>query len=600
MPGARLLDQVRALRTAAADGLAGQLSGLRAQVAMLMGGGAASVPDTGALEAALLRQMDSPHLIERLIGGHPARLRALLRGRAAADPGLLVRPGGGRDPAWTIGFAWLDVLAATAVETAPQRAQLEAELEPTAAGHEEAGALIRAAFEAWLADPSSALAGKGGAREPAQRALARHRAARLVRLAPHLASPAVWFRTQDIPALADRVRADLAAVADQAGRTREALAQAQLRLGLCAVAAALPGAHDRAATARLWLELAASVGLVLDQGGVSPARLQRLVADLDMLAGAQGEVAGEALADLVPRLVHVLRLLTWTRHQPPAPQAAGETGAAERDSASPLPRPAILLADFGSGPGDPVLNEAFCGLPDLDCGTAELRGTGCGYGRADCAGTTVWLGLPPGAGGAAALEIATRDGLILTTGPRTAPFGPFQIAGDRAVLATAHGTQRRHQADAAPLSVRIRESTEAVILETVARAPDGQAAALRRISILRHDGSIEGCETLREFAPGANLSPAAAAENAARHVLQFFSASSVRCSVSRDGRSIIFSTNCGTAWRLRSKGLDFHCTSGFARLSQGGASGSTLVMGMGAGTGFRGLIELRWRLGRET
>jgi hypothetical protein len=593
--------------------------------------------------------MDSPARIVRLVATDPVPLRALLASEAAVTPALLVTPGPGREPDWTVGFAWLDLLAAGAcgpdladpAHSGPgAEPAVPSALAPEAApvppvrsltgdgiGAEASLAsaeLIRRALEAWISGPGGPVRQEG---------LARLTAARLVRLAPLLADPAPWFRPEQVPGLAARLRDDVASVMAAGRRSDGPVATAELLLGACATVTALPGSLGADQSGALWQELARSFGALLDQGGLTPARLQRIVADLDLLAAAGGDTARGAVADLVPRLIHVLRLLTRTDDTAasmgadaidPAAASTGTgigTGIGTGTRTGPGARgPGICLAGFGSGPGDALLNEAFLASwmgtgATLDTGEQpeavpadrpqgafrpELRGTGCGYGRIDCAGTTVWLGLPPGAGGRAALEIATRDGLILTTGPKGAPFGRFQTAGASHDLRTPATGRRQRARLQSQLSLRVRESAETVIIETVSRHPAGTAIALRRIAIFRTDGSIEGHETFTLPAPQDTAAIDGILDDLPACLVQFFAPPNVQSSASRDGRSVIFRTNCGSAWRLRSKGLDFHCTSGFARVSQDAASGPTLVTGVGAGTGFRGLVELRWHLGRET
>ena len=476
--------------------------------------------------AALLPQA---RRIDRL-GGQSAAVQAAMRsGPTVQAPALLVTPGPDVPPAWSIGFAWLDHLDLTG---APQDL-----------------AMAQGAVAAWLAQ-SGPRGGDG--EEPAELM-----ALRLWRLGARLPDIVPGLEPAGVALLARRIEADLARL--RTARVPGGLAQWRVLVAAIGVARALPGAVAGEGEAALASALCACGARLIEAGGLAPAELQAVAADLDALTGIAavtgdgGAEPADPLAGLLPRLVRALQVVT---------------------------RSDGTLADFGGGPGDPVLCRAFALAP----GPAEAGGAsglmGAGYARASDGPLDVWLGLAPGLG-AAPLEIVAHGIPLLVTGRRRNGAPLFQQARLRGQGAATGPEGRLH--------VRLRSTATGQCLEAVPKG--SQPLMTRRLELMAGGERLQASETLYD------LSGRPQSEGI---VLSFHCAAGVRAVESRDRQSVILATDCGHAWRIRGKALDFHCRTAFCDADRGtGVAPGTLISGTGVGSRTGNITELGWELVRE-
>ncbi len=467
--------------------------------------------------------------IERLGGLSPGMQAAMRNGPTAQSPGLLVTPGPDVPPAWSIGFAWLDHL----------------DLSGTPADR----AMAQGAVTAWLARPDSQ--GRGE-EEPVELI-----AQRLARLAARLPDIVPGVEPAGLALLARRIEADLARL--RQARVPAGLGQWRVLVAAVTLVRAVPGVLAPGGEAALATALAACGARLIESGGLTPAQLQAVAADLDALAAVEAAPDGtaadrvEPLAGLLPRLVRALRVVT---------------------------RPDGTLADFGGGAGDPHLCRAFAMTPAQagEGGAGSLMGAG--YARACDGPLDVWLGLAPGLC-AAPLEIVADGAPLLVTGRRGsgAPF--LQLA--------RHRGQPLAAAPEARLHVRLRATASGQCLEAVPKG--SKPLATRRLELMAGGECLKASETLYD-APGKSLSEGI--------VLAFHCPTGVRAVESRDRQSVILATDSGHAWRIRGNGLDFHCRTAFCEADRGtGVAPGTLILGTGVGSRTGNITETGWELVRE-
>lgn len=495
-----------------------------------------SVGPDPALAAArfspLADQFATARPIERL-GGKSAAVQAALRtGPAAEGPALLVTPGPDVPEAWSLGFAWLDHLDLT---QSPQDL-----------------ALGRAAVEAWLAGAPGA---SGTGEEPVELV-----ALRLARLAARLPALAPTLAPSGRALLARRMEADLARL--RGARVPAGLAQWQVLVAAVSVAKAMPGSLATEGQAALGAALAACGVRLLETGGLAPAALQAVAADLDALTAgvAHGDdlatgdtAAADPLAVLLPRLVRTLQVVT---------------------------RPDGSLADFGGGPGDPVLCKCFAVAPSATEAPTVGSLLGAGYARATDGPLDMWLGLAPGLC-TAPLEIVAHGVPLFVTGRRRSGAPLFQTAAFTGQSTIVRPEGRLH--------VRVRATANGQCLEAVPKG--SQPVVTRRLELMSGGERLVATETLYDQA-GKPPSEGVA--------LRFHCPAGVRAVESRDRQSVILATDCGHAWRIRGKALDFHCRTAFCDSDKGpGVAPGTLISGTGVGSRTGNITEIGWELVRE-
>lgn len=495
-------------------------------------GGLPLVPPDPVLAGARFQPLAGllPHArpIERLGGLSPAVQAAMRSGPTTQTPALLVTPGPDVPPAWSVGFAWLDHLDLS--------------------GSPGDLAMAQGAVAAWLAR-----SGSQGEEEPVELM-----ALRLARLAARLSDIAPGLEPAGRALLARRIEADLARL--RGARLPAGLAQWRVLVAAVAVARALPGALAGEAEAALTAALGACGARLIETGGLAPAQLQAVAADLDALATVEGEAdtgtygqGGDPLSGLLPRLVRALQVVT---------------------------RSDGTMADFGGGPGDPVLCGAFAMMPVLaeDGGAASLMGAG--YARAADGPLDVWLGLAPGLC-AAPLEIVADGVPLLVTGRHRSGAPLFQLARHRGQSLATSPEGRLH--------VRLRATATGQCLEAVAKG--SQPVMTRRLELMAGGACLKVSEALYH---GPGDPPPEGV------LVSLYCPSGVRAVESRDRQSVILATDGGHAWRVRGKALDFQCRTALYEADRGsGVAPGTLISGTGVGSRTGNITELGWELVRE-
>lgn len=467
--------------------------------------------------------------INRLGGQSPAIQAAIRTGPTALTPALLVTPGPDIPPSWSVGFAWLEHLDLSGVP--------------------DDLSMARSALGAWLGRTGDQGSGDD---DPVDLV-----ALRLTRLAARLHDIVPGLEPSGAALLARRMEADLNRM--RSARVAAGIAQWHVMVAAVAMARAMPHAVTAEAENALASALAACGARLIETGGLTPAQLQAVAADLDALAsamtGADGPTAAgtDPLTGLMPRLVRALQVVT-------------------RSDGS--------LADFGGGAGDPILCRAFA-VSSGDSG--ERAGgslMGAGYARASDGPLDVWLGLSPDLS-TAPLEIVA-DGLpLLVTGRRRSGAPLYQVAKPHGPLSPTGSESRLH--------VRLRATTEGQCLEAVPKG--SQPRMIRRLELVTGGSGLRVSESLYDPPSRPPLE---------RVVLHFHCPAGVRAVESRDRQSVILATDCGHAWRIRGKALDFHCRTAFCDSDRGpGVAPGTLISGTGVGSRTGNITELGWELVRE-